>query len=238
LQLPPEHNHFPRPALDLWFESLAVGEADCNNYWSLLDRSERVRAKSFIRELDRRRYSVSHGKLRRILSAYLQLPPEKIAFATRTYGKPYIVGEEVHAIRFNLAHAGDYLAVAVSQGFDVGVDIEVWTETVDYEAVVALCFADSESRFWLNLPAEEKRKFFYRLWTRKESFIKAVGTGLGLDVAQVITEPGGPGRFLSLPAGYGGPECWSLLDLELDGCISGALTFPARYSPVIAYQRL
>ncbi len=233
-----ESKYFPRPALDLWFESLIVDDADCNDYRFLLDRCERGRAQRFVRELDRRRYIVSQGKLRRILAAYLQLPPEKIAFAARAYGKPYLVGEEIHAIKFNLSHAGDFLAVAVSHGDDVGVDIEEWAETVDYEAVVALCFADSESRFWLNLPAEEKRAFFYRLWTRKESFVKAVGMGLGLDVSEVITAPSGPSRFLSLPAGYGGPECWTLVDLDLERGLSGALTFPVRHLPAITYKRL
>ncbi|WP_374088473.1 4'-phosphopantetheinyl transferase superfamily protein [Methylomicrobium lacus] len=226
-------------AVDLWLEPLdAVNANDVRDYEALLDSGEQAKAKRFRRELDRRRYVVSHGKLRLILATYLPRPPAAIDLAAQTHGKPYIVDDETHGIKFNLAHSGDQLLVGVSQVQDVGVDIEVWNDAVDYEAVLSLCFADAERCFWRALPAAEKREFFFRSWARKESFIKAVGLGLGLDVAQVVTATSGPSRFLSLPAGYGGPEGWSLLDLELASGLSGALTVPGRFQPTLTYKRL
>ncbi|PKD39836.1 hypothetical protein CWO84_13355 [Methylomonas sp. Kb3] len=211
--------------MDLW-----IDRSDFFNYknylyfWSLLNTLERVKAQRFVREPDRRRYVAAHGKLRRILATYLRIPPDTIALATHEHGKPFIVGDERHGIKFNMAHSGDFLLVGVSSGYDIGVDIEVWSDSVDYEAVLDLCFADAERYFWNTLPVEQRQAFFYRLWTRKESFVKAVGLGLGLDVAQVVTAPGGPSRFLSLPSGCGEPGDWSLTDLELATGLSGALT--------------
>lgn len=109
---------------------------------------------------------------------------------------------------------------------------------VDYEAVVGLCFNDAERHFWLTLPAEQKQAFFYKLWTRKESFVKSVGEGLALDVSRVNTELAGPSRFLSLPVGYGLPESWRLIDLELAEGLSGAVTVPVACSPKIHYRCL
>jgi len=217
---------------------VTVSREDRRDYWSLLDQYECTKAQRFVRELDSTRYVIAHGKLRKILATYLRMPPETIAFATHKYGKPFIVGDERHGIKFNMAHSDDYLLVGVSCGFDIGVDIEVWLDGVDYEAVLDLCFADVERCFWNALPVEQRQAFFYRLWTRKESFVKAVGLGLKLDVAQVVAAPSGVSRFLSLPSEYGEPGDWSLTDLELAIGLSGALTIPGNSLANITYKRL
>ncbi|MFZ2407400.1 MAG: 4'-phosphopantetheinyl transferase superfamily protein [Methylobacter sp.] len=73
-----------------------------------------------------------------------------------------------------------------------------------------------------------KDAFFYRLWTRKESFVKAVGIGLGLDVCRVVCSTAGPARFLSVPEEYGSPEDWALVDLDFGSGIGAALTIPTK----------
>jgi len=62
------------------------------------------------------------------------------------------------------------------------------------------------------LPEDRKDAFFYRLWTRKESFVKAVGIGVGLDVSRVVSSLVGAARFLSVPEGAGRLEIgrWSI----------------------------
>jgi 4'-phosphopantetheinyl transferase len=227
------------PAVDLWLEPLdGVGGNALRAYEALLDSCERAKAQRFLSQTDRRRYVVGHGKLRRILATYLPLQPEAITLAARIHGKPFIAGDGRHGIKFNLAHSGGYLLVAVNHGNEIGVDIEQWTDKVDYDAVLALCFSASERRVYRALPEERKKKFFYRLWTRKESFVKAVGEGLRLDVTQVVSSSSGPARFVALPAGYGGPERWGLLDLELGRGLSGALSFPGEFPPHINFKRL
>lgn len=225
--------------LDLWFESLAISEEDLPEYyWSLLDEAERSKAQRFAREQDRWRYVISRGKLRKILSMYLQQSPREIVFGIQSHGKPFIFDEDIHGIKFNISHSGNYLAVGISYSYEIGVDIEIWSDNVDYEAVLGLCFAESERSFWQVLPKEQRTAFFYRLWTRKESFVKAVGLGLELNVAQVATAPNGPSRFLSLPYGFGKPEDWRLIDLELSSGLSGAVAVPSGFDPTIRYKRL
>lgn len=225
--------------IDLWFESLECGKDDYKYYWSILDHIERIKAQRFVRDFERRRYVISHGKLRQILASYLHhQSPEKIAFAVQDYGKPFLIDEENNGIKFNLAHSGNYLAVGVCHDCNIGVDIEVWTDTVDYVQILNLCFVDSERRFWYQLPSGQKQEFFYRLWTRKESFAKAVGLGLSLDISQVETALQGTSRFLSLPRGCGAPQNWSLVDLDLFKHLSGAITAPVHCAPKINYKRL
>lgn len=224
-------------SIDIWFESLSK-DKHYSSYWNTLDPNERVRAQRFVKEIDRERFVVSHGKLRHILAIYLHLPPDKITFATQHQGKPYVDGEKADILKFNLSHSDNYLLVGVSSDHDIGVDIEKWTDSIDYEGVLGLCFSESERSFWRDLPTDQRQALFYRQWVRKESFVKAVGQGLALDVSLVETTLTGASQFLSLPAECGLLENWSLIDLKLPDGISGAITIYSRNTPSVNYKSL
>ncbi|WP_404360477.1 4'-phosphopantetheinyl transferase family protein [Methylotuvimicrobium sp. KM1] len=224
--------------IDLWFEALAITDEEYRYYWSILDKNEQNKALRFVRTRDGRGYVASHGKLRLILAEYLGMPPGKIPFTSQAYGKPFVAFGNTYGIRFNLAHSGDYMAVGVGNAYDIGIDIEVWSDRVDYHGIMALCFSEEETRFWSDLPKERQKEFFYKLWTRKESFIKAVGLGFSLDVSQVETAVQGPSRFLSLPSGCGSPKGWCLIDLELANGLSGAVAISGANMPKIVYKQL
>lgn len=217
-------------AIDVWLEQLTVTDEEHRYYWSLLDKNEQDKASRFVQAMHGRRYVVSHGKLRLILSEYLGMPPEKIGYVEQTFGKPVIVIDGLeHEVKFNLAHSVDKMLVAVGTDEQIGVDIEVWNSKIDCAAIANICFAEVERRFWNGLPKNSKDEFFYRLWTRKESFVKAVGVGLGLDVAKVVSSSlAGVGRFLSVPEGYGSAGDWTLVDLDFGSGTSAALTVPAK----------
>ncbi|MDO9269106.1 MAG: 4'-phosphopantetheinyl transferase superfamily protein [Methylobacter sp.] len=225
--------------IDVWFEQLAVTDEEHRYYWSLLDKNEQDKASRFVQAMHGRRYVVSHGKLRLILSGYLGMPPEKIGYAEQAFGKPVIVinGLE-HEVKFNLANSVDKMLVAVGLDANIGVDIEVWNDSVDAVSVANICFAEVERRFWNGLPKNSKDEFFYRLWTRKESFVKAVGVGLGLDVSKVVSAMVGATRFLSVPEEHGLPEDWTLVDLDVGCGISAALTVPAKCYDRIELRQL
>jgi 4'-phosphopantetheinyl transferase len=225
--------------IDLWFEELAVTDEEYRYYWSLLDKNEQDKALRFVQTRHGRHYVASHGKLRLILSEYLSLTPKEIGYAEQAFGKPVIVIDGLeHGIKFNLAHSDNKMLVAVGLGVNIGVDIEVWNSRIDSASVVSICFAEAERCFWNALPESRKDEFFYRLWTRKESFVKAVGIGLGLDVATVVSSPVGTARFLSVPVGYGSVGDWALVDLDLGSGVSAALTVPEKCYTGIEFRRL
>ena len=86
-------------------------------------------------------------------------------------GKPVPVNAP--GIHFNLSHSGTLAVCAVSDQ-SVGVDVEV-IQRAD-PGVVAMCFQPSEQA-WLNR-SDDPCRAFTRLWTRKESYLKLLGTGL------------------------------------------------------------
>ena len=121
---------------------------------------------------------ICHGKLRTILAGYTGIAPEKICFAQEAFGKPYIIVEDQpYEIKFNLSHSGNTMLVAVGFHKSIGIDVEWWDDRVDGAAMVQDCFAESERSFWETLPDTERTAIFYQFWTRKESFVKAVGKG-------------------------------------------------------------
>jgi 4'-phosphopantetheinyl transferase len=91
--------------------------------------------------------------------------------------KPYL-DDDIH---FNVSHSGLLTVVALSDTDDIGIDVEK-IEPVN-PADFVYCFTESEYRQILALP--DPTKTFYQLWTRKEAFLKAIGTGLSLSPAQV-----------------------------------------------------
>lgn len=111
------------------------------------------------------------------------------------YGKPCIRGRTSPC--FNLSHSGDY-AVAVIAERAVGVDIERLRPM--RPAVARRCFSMEELAY-LSESAGGDASFTW-LWTRKESYVKAVGEGMHLPLADfsVLEEKLGEYRLHTFPA--------------------------------------
>ena len=91
------------------------------------------------------------------------------------YGKPFLADAE--GVCFNLSHAGDY-AAAVFSDCRVGIDIERIRE--EKEPVARRFFCPEEYAYLEKCSGPEKNRVFTELWTKKESYIKAVGEGMHL----------------------------------------------------------
>lgn len=86
-------------------------------------------------------------------------------------GKPVLAAcPDIH---FNLSHSGTLAVCAVSDQ-PVGADVEVLQSGDSH--VAAFCFQPAELE-WMNR-FEDPAYPFTRLWTRKESYLKLLGTGL------------------------------------------------------------
>lgn len=90
-------------------------------------------------------------------------------------GKPIFRNDpDVH---FNVSHSGTKVLVAFSDA-EVGCDIE---RIADLRVDIAAHFHPDERALLERLPADEERNaLLFRLWTLKESFMKACGQGFAL----------------------------------------------------------
>lgn len=100
-------------------------------------------------------------------------------------GKPYLPG--LPDFRFSLSHSGDTALCAVSPK-EIGCDIE---EPRACDMKIARRFFHPAEQEWLfSHPVDEQADAFLRLWTCKESFIKAIGLGLNLPLESFAVIPG------------------------------------------------
>ena len=104
---------------------------------------------------------------------FLQKPDFTFKIAYRQKGKPYMPQHD--NIHFNISHSGKYVACAVGN-MELGIDIE-HRRKVNLN-IAKRYFAKTEYADLLKLPEQERSEYFLQLWTVKESYLKATGTGI------------------------------------------------------------
>lgn len=209
--------------IDIWYGEIVPSGMDAiESYKALLDADERARMEKFSNEPLRQQFLCVRGRLRLLLAEYTGVRPEDISFQQGEFGKPFLPD---HAeITFNISHSGNKLAVAVGYQYALGIDIEFWRDKVDFSALVDKCFADVERNYWHDLPEASKKAVFYEYWTKKESFVKAVGRGIALGMEQCVISPEKPEQFQCVPKAYGPASEWKMFTLQLGDDVSGAVS--------------
>ncbi|WP_424952493.1 4'-phosphopantetheinyl transferase family protein [Deinococcus sp.] len=161
----------------------------------LLDASERARAARFLDPAARRQFVRSREALRHLLGRYLGLKPDRVPILLGPRGKPRLdpLYGELH---FNLSHAGDFGLFAFVQGHPVGIDLERIQQSTDLDGVAARFFDPAEREALRRLSPAGSVGAFYRVWTRREAVLKALGLGLSAPATAVSVSVAGP------PAGW------------------------------------
>lgn len=109
------------------------------------------------------------------------------------YGKPRLKNNK---IQFNFSHSGNYVVLGTSP-YEIGVDIE---KVEPYaEEVAKRCFTEGEQK-WLAQNAAENS--FYKIWTAKESIMKATGQGLNMPAESFCALPISDGEHMVNGQGF------------------------------------
>jgi len=126
--------------------------------------------------------------MRSILSHYLNCAAAKIDYQYNQYGKPYLpaANPETYKLYFNLAHSHDYALFALNRSAEVGVDLEFDSKNRqrDIMRLAKRFYHPDEYRGLESLEPEQRSEAFYRIWTRKEAFTKAIGSGIQFSFRQ------------------------------------------------------
>ncbi|MEA2419146.1 MAG: 4-phosphopantetheinyl transferase [Thermoleophilaceae bacterium] len=124
--------------------------------------------------------------------------------------------ESRRGVRSNVSRSGELALVAVASERIVGVDVEAMRPGRRLQAIADSRFTPGEAAALRALDETEQDMAFYRLWVRKEAYLKAAGEGIagGLDSFDALTG--------KLPAG------WELIDLDVgEGYAGAVVTGPA-----------
>ena len=184
-----------------------------------LDLNERERAARFHFEKHRRRFILGRGFLRLLLGRYLNIAPEEVRFAYGPYGKPSLADEHAASrLRFNASHSHELAVYAFVQEREIGVDVEYNNAEFGGEDIARHFFSAYEVGQLLALPESERSAAFFRCWTRKEAYIKALGSGLShpLDQFDVTLAPHERAALIRDYRDAQATSRWSMFNLDLD----------------------
>ena len=171
----------------------------------------------------------------RSLAGYLLCDPLTLEFSTSPRGKPSLL--QPLGWHFNLSHSAQLALVAVGHS-ELGVDLEKRRHLESLKQIASRHFSTVEVEALRAVPAAEQLAAFYRCWTRKEAYVKALGSGLSsaLDVFDVSIDA--DPRFLGFRSGDDAPEDWSLFDVSPGPDYTGALAVRARGMSVRTFALL
>lgn len=193
--------NLPKHAVHIWKVSLDVLSYSVYEFQKILSDEERGRADRFCFEKDRCRYIVRVGILREILSNYTGRKPRMLKFCYGEHGKPRLNDCSGKSnIHFSLSHSEGLALYAFSRDYDLGIDIELIRSIPEMEQIIKLFFSEKEKVAFEAILGNEKLEAFFKYWTRKEAFIKAMGDGLyrpldSFDISMISPEAGVPIRI-------------------------------------------
>lgn len=164
--------------IDIWVWRLEAAPAEREALFGLLSQQEQARALRIHSPADRDRWIIAHTRLRQQLALLTGQAPASLEFSTEPFGRPFLVGGAETPPSFNLSHSGDYAALAVSFDARVGVDIEAQRPISSDE--IAFVLSEAELAALAGRDGEDRTSKFLQLWTLKEAFVKAVGSGVSL----------------------------------------------------------
>ncbi len=228
----------------LWALPLDPRDSVVQTLEPLLAADEIERANRFRFPRHRRRFLVGRAFLRVLLARYRADAPERVRFVYGDKGKPALdpsQGAPLKAnapLSFNLSNSGDRAVIAVTRDQALGVDLEVLRPMPDAETIAERFFSRPERLALRAVPSTAKSEAFFRCWTRKEAYIKAVGDGLSmpLDRFDVSLNDDEPCRFLALDGSTERAEGWTLRHLEPGPGTVGALALEGRGWRVRAWR--
>ena len=191
----------------------------------VLSAEEAHRAERFHFKHLRESFVVARGALRSLLGLYLNILPADVRFVYGLKGKPALAST-TH-IEFNLTHSGRLAVIALTLDRPIGVDVEHIRPLSDIQEIADRFFCPEEASEVMSLPHAERERAFFRCWTRKEAYIKAIGDGLStpLDSFRVTVKPNTPARIIHVANDSVAAKAWMLQDLQLAPDYTGALAY-------------
>ena len=222
------------PQVEIWLarEAQLRDPAVLESFSRVLSAKDRARVERMRFPDGRHQQLITRALARRVLSHYMpEIPPGDWRFDIAEFGRPAIASEfpeHARRLHFNLAHTQGLVVMAVGSRPGLGVDVETITRTAPLD-VAHRYFSPREISDLDALPEAHKARRFQRLWTLKESYLKAVGSGIGggLDRITFTFEEGGL-RFEH--ADDADAAHWQFREFTIDGQYLVALAYLDRDS--------
>ncbi|XP_020711561.2 L-aminoadipate-semialdehyde dehydrogenase-phosphopantetheinyl transferase [Athalia rosae] len=170
-------------------------EAEFARSISCIQVEEKERIGRFVFKKDARASLVGRLLIRKFLNEYGGIPYDKIELSRDEKGRPNLKGGN-KSLNFNVSHQGNYTVFAgeVRNNLLLGVDVmkleySGGKNLSEYFRIMSKIFSPSE---WVTIRGNEsmsesdKVAMFCRHWSLKESYTKAVGEGITIDLSRIV----------------------------------------------------
>lgn len=228
--------------VQLWSIDINPARYESDDFLTCLSNDELQRAGRLRLVEHRDRWIASRAMLRIILSSVIHRPPESLVFEYDEYSKPRLGGlDGGPPVHFNLTHSGDLALLAVTSVAPVGIDVELEKPFPDIEAVVERFFSAAERSAFSTLSGDEERlTAFYRCWTRKEAYLKALGCGISKPTTtfDVTFLEGADPKVVAINGDHKAAADWSLFDLPVVSGYTGSLAIRSRAAVRLVWHDL
>lgn len=162
-------------------------EDDWDRFAHTLSADEQLRAERYAVPQPARQFRRCRAALRVVLAHHAGCRPADLAFRYGPFGKPELVGS-AGSLHFNVSHSAEQALIAIA-GSPIGIDLESPQRGIDTNELIDLVCHPKEKLTLAALPAQRRASAFYRLWTRKEAYCKARGSGLQLALPSIRFRP-------------------------------------------------
>jgi 4'-phosphopantetheinyl transferase len=198
--LPVDHCHLWVVPVD---QALAGGDELLASW---LTDDERAAVGRYHFERHRREHLVSRAVLRAALARYTGADPRSFRFTAGPYGKPELPGCQ---LAFNVANTESLVVCAVAPVAALGVDVEPATPREEVHILSATAFSPAEAESVRT--AADPGAAFLTLWTLKEAYVKAQGSGLSFPTRRFTVVPSGDEASITFDAAVEeDPRAWRL----------------------------
>ena len=208
----------------VWVLNDALIEHACAALANTLSPDELQRARAYKREKDRVRFIARRSILRSLIGRYLNCRGESLRFRVAPFGKLALQQPDSARLAFNVSQTDGTALLAFAWDCHVGVDVERLIGGMDVTGIGREVFSSIEEAA-LAAARPDSAPTFFSTWARKESLLKALGTGLSGEPKSYTTGNGsqlGVGRWTASHKGVA-MTGWTCLDLALRPEFRGSL---------------
>lgn len=200
---------------------------------ALLDPEEQARAARFTVDHPRRVFITARAALRRTLSQRLGCDPASLVFKLGPHGKPEL--DPPSPLKFNLSHSGNTIVIALTEGIELGVDVEELGRDTPTERLARRFFTEQEASAVEDAERADRNRVFFHCWTAKEAVLKATGSGLTVPIREVEVDPdpNNPPHLVNLGGDVAEGRRWTLLRHEVPDRWMATVAFRGEVRPLL-----
>ncbi|MBV1932780.1 MAG: 4'-phosphopantetheinyl transferase superfamily protein [Porticoccaceae bacterium] len=157
----------------LWPDVDHVSNQQVEEYLLGFSTSEKLYLSSISARRRRLEYIAGHHLIRQMLAELVPHWDQDHSIEHHKGAAPFLSGSDLDGISFNLSHSGNRVCCVVGLHCELGLDIELPRERRRGQQIAETYFTENEAERIARLPLTEQSGEFYRVWTLKESLLKA-----------------------------------------------------------------